>query len=49
MTKKLNIVIHMKHMNHVNHLHVMVENVYKILEFVKNWNIVRSKKCIPCS
>jgi hypothetical protein len=40
--KILNIVIHMKHMNHVNHLHIMVENVYKILEFVKNWNIVKT-------
>ncbi len=39
--KNLNIAIHMKHTNHVNHLHIMVENVYKILEFVKNWSIVR--------
>jgi hypothetical protein len=34
--KILNIVIDMKHTNHVNHLHIMVENVYKILEFVKS-------------
>jgi hypothetical protein len=39
--KKFNIAIHMKHTNHVNNLHIMVENVYKILEFVKNWKIVR--------
>lgn len=34
--KNLNIATHMKHTNHVNHSHIMVENVYKILEFVKN-------------
>jgi hypothetical protein len=39
--KNLNIEIHMKHTNHVNNLHIMVENVYRILEFVKNWNNVR--------